>query len=85
LDGLLILQPTREIVGKKSEYKTKEEFIECVREEECRDVDIESVDTAFMRYYPRGTEHSEGEFGKGEGIYQCVDTLSKGAFEVWIV
>jgi len=84
MKGLMILRPTNEIVGKKSEYKTKEEFIESVQEEEGKDVDIADVGEGFMRYFPKGTEDSVGEFGKGEGVYMCVDTLTKGAFEVWV-
>lgn len=80
-----MLQPTREIVGKKSEYLTKEEFVESVREEECIDADIEDVREGYMRYFPKGTEDSEGEFGKGVGVYQTVDESSKGTFEIWIV
>ena len=83
--GIMMLQPTRENVGKKSEYKTKEEFLKAVKEEVERDIDILDISTAYMRYFPRGTEDSEFEFGKGVGIYQCVDKLTKGAFEVWIV
>ena len=73
------------LLGKKSEYKTKEEFVESVREEECKDVDIADVGEGFMRYFPKGTEDSEFEFGKGEGVYMSVDKLTKGAFEVWVV
>ena len=85
MNGLLTLQPTKQIVGKKSEYKTKEIFIESVIEEECKDVLLEDIGTGFMRYFPNGTEDSECEFGKGEGVYMCVDKLTRGAFEVWVV
>jgi len=85
MQGLMTLQPTYEIVGKKSEYKTKEDFIEAVREEECKDVSLEAVGEGYMRYFPNGTEDSQGEFGKGEGVYMSVDKLANGAFEVWIV
>lgn len=81
----MMLQPTREIVGKKSEYKTKNDFAEAVLEEQGREVDTCDIDTAYMRYFPKGTESSEYEFGKGEGVYMCVDKLIRGAFEVWIV
>lgn len=83
--GLMTLQPTLETVGKKSEYKTKEDFAEVVKEEECKDVSIEDIREGYMHYFPKGTEDSEGEFGKGVGIYQIVDKSSRGAFEVWIV
>lgn len=83
--GLMTLQPTYEIVGKKSEYKSKEDFIEAVREEECKNVSVEDVREGYMRYFPKGTEDSEDEFGKGVGVYQVVDKSSKGAFKVWIV
>jgi hypothetical protein len=85
MQGLMRLQPTNEVVGKKKEYKSKEDFIEAVREEEGKEAEIEDVGTAYMRYYPKGTENSEMEFGKGEGVYMCVDKLTMGAFEVWIV
>jgi hypothetical protein len=85
MEGLLTLQPTNEIVGKKSEYKTKEVFIESVRDEECKDVSLEDVGDGYMRYFPKGTEDSQCEFGKGEGVYMSVDKPTKGAFEVWIV
>lgn len=85
MQGLLMLQPTREVVGKKSEYKTKEEFVQAVREEEGKDAEVEDVGEGYMRYFPKGTEDSQHEFGKGEGVYMCVDKLTKGAFEVWIV
>ena len=85
MNGLLTLQPTYETVGKKSEYKTKEEFVESVNEEECKEVSIEDVSDGYMRYYPRGTEDSQGEFGKGEGVYMSVDKPTNGAFEVWVV
>jgi len=38
-----------------------------------------------MRYFPKGTEDSEFEFGKGVGVYMSVPKLTKGAFEVWVV
>lgn len=72
-------------IAKKSEYKTKEDFAEAVKEEESKDVSIEDVGEGYMRYFPKGTEDSEDEFGKGVGVYQVVDKSSKGAFEVWIV
>lgn len=83
--GLLTLQPTYEIVGKKSEYKTKETFADAVNEEECKDISVEDVENGYMRYFPKGTEDSQSEFGKGEGVYMSVDKPAKGAFEVWIV
>ena len=83
--GLLTLQPTYEIVGKKSEYNTKEDFAEAVREEEYKDVFVEDVGDGYMRYFPKGTEDSQGEFGKGKGVYMSVDKLTRGAFEVWVV
>lgn len=83
--GLMTLQPTYEVVGKKSEYKTKEDFVESVREEECKDISIEDVGEGYMRYFPKGTEDSQGEFGSGVGVYMSIDKPTKGAFEVWIV
>lgn len=85
MDGLMTLRPTNEVVGKKSEYKTKEDFFNAVRKEEGRDIDIESIGDGYMRYFPKGTEDSQSEFGVGEGVYMSVDKLTKGAFEVWIV
>lgn len=85
MQGLMTLRPTYEVVGKKSEYKTKEDFAEAVREEECKNVTIEDVGEGYMRYFPNGTEDSEDEFGKGVGVYMSVDKLTKGVFEVWIV
>jgi hypothetical protein len=85
MQGLMTLIPTNQVVGKKSEYKTKEDFVTAIREEECRDIDIESVGEGYMRYYPKGTEDSQGEFGAGVGVYMSVDKPTKGAFEVWIV
>jgi len=85
MKGLMLLQPTREIVGKKSEYKTKEDFILAVQEEERKEAEIENVGDVYKRYFPHGTENSFIEFEKGEGVYMCVDKLTKGAFEVWVV
>lgn len=85
MQGLMTLQPTYEVVGKKLEYKSKEDFVEIVREEECKDVSIEDIREGYMRYFPKGTEDSEYEFGKGVGVYQVVDKLTKGAFEIWMV
>jgi len=85
MKGLMTLQPTKEIVGKKSEYKTKEEFAIAVRREECREVDIIDIGDGYMRYFPHGTEYSRMEFGEGEGVYMCVDKLTRGAFEVWVI
>lgn len=82
--GLMMLQPTRDIVGKKTEYKTKEEFVESVQEEEGKDVTVEDVGEGYMRYFPKGTEDSQHEFGKGEAVYMLVDKPSNGAFAVWI-
>lgn len=85
MTGLMMLQPTRQIVGKKSEYPTVELFALAVLEEECREIDLSNVCDCFMRYYPKGTEDSEFEFGKGEGVYQVVDKKSRGSFEVWLI
>ena len=85
MEGLMRFQPTNDIVGKKTEYKTKEDFVEAVREEECKDVEIEDVSEGYVRYFPKGTQDSEHEFGRGAGVYMCVDKLTRGAFEVWIV
>jgi len=84
MKGLLMLQPTREVVGKKSEYKTKEEFVLAVCEEEGKDITVEDVEECYMRYFLKGTEDSQMEFGAGKGVYMCVDKLTKGAFKVWI-
>jgi hypothetical protein len=84
MKGLITLQPTGDIAGKKSEYKTKEEFVKTVIEEGYRDVDIADVGDGYMRYFPNGTEDSQMEFGKGEGVYMCVDKLTRGAFEIWM-
>ena len=83
MEGLLRLN-TNEIVGKKSKYKTKEEFVKAIKEEG-REVDMSRVGETFMRYYPKGTEDSRHEFGKGEGVYMCTDIKGRGTFEVWIV
>lgn len=85
MDGLLSLRPTNEVVGKKSEYKAKEDFFNAVREEEGREIDIESIGEGYMRYFPKGTEDSQWEFGKGAGVYMSVDKPTKGAFAVWVV
>lgn len=85
MNGLMTFQPTNQIVGKKSEYKTKADFAEAVWIEYDRQVDIAPIDTCYVRYFPRGTEDSEMEFGKGNGVYMCVDKLGKGAFECWII
>ena len=85
MEGTMRLQPTHEIIGKKSEYKTKEDFIKAVSEDECENVIIEDIKDGYMRYFPKGTEDSQREFGKGEGVYMTVDKLTKGAFEVWVV
>ena len=83
MGGLLTLQPTFQIVGKKSEYKTREDFTKAIKDEYDEDFDAEYIGTTYMRYFPKGTEESEFEFGKGVGVYQCVDKLTRGAFEVW--
>lgn len=85
MDGLMNFQPTNELVGKKSEFKTKEDFASAVTDEYARETDIEDIGNCYVRYFPRGTEDSEMEFGKGNGVYMCVDKLGKGAFECWIV
>jgi hypothetical protein len=85
MKGLMKLVPTNEIVGKKSEYKTTEDFARAVREEYGRDAKASNVSECYMRYYPKGTENSSIEFGVGEGVYMTVNTPSKGAFKVWMI
>lgn len=85
MDGLMQLSPTNEIVGKKSEYKSSEDFVRAVKEEYGRDAKAANVSECYMRYYPKGTEDSRMEFGAGEGVYLTTNTPTKGAFKVWIV
>jgi hypothetical protein len=85
MKGLMVLQPTHEIVGKKSEYKTTEDFANAVKEEYGKDVDATNVSECYMRYYPKGTEDSKSEFGVGEGVYMTTNIPSKGAFKVWLI
>lgn len=75
------------LVGKQSEYPTKEEFLqECSHEFEIElsEMDINDVEDGYVRYYPRGTEDSVGEFGEGEPVYQFVDKKNRGVFDVWV-
>lgn len=84
MNGLMQLN-NNDFVGKKSEYKTKDDFVEAVRKEDCfENVEADDVGEGFMRYYPSGTESSALEFGSGEGVYLTVGRLTRGAFEVWI-
>lgn len=82
------------VVGKKNEFKTKAEFLSaCLNKDNGYNSTfkrkygciphVDDVKEALVRYYPKGTEDSEMEFGKGEGVYQFVDKQSKGTFEVW--
>jgi len=82
MKGLMQLQPTNEIVGKQSEYKTTEDFVCAVREEYGREVKV--VSECNMRYYPKGTDDSKLEFGAGEGVYMTANRPSKGSFKVWM-
>lgn len=84
MEGIMKLQPTGEYVGKKSEYKTRHDFALAIKQEECLDIEAEDVGEGYMRYYPKGTEDSEHEFGKGIGVYMNVDKPAKGTFDVWV-
>jgi len=94
MEGLLMFQPTSVVVGKKSEYKSKPKFLLAALDENDgynfvfkkkygRVPSEDDVYSALVRYFPKGTENSEIEFGKGEGVYQFVDKATKGVFEVW--
>lgn len=84
MTGIMMLEPSREFVGKQSEYETKDEFIKAVHEEECVDLFAAGVKEGYMRYCPKGTEGSQDEFGIGVGVYSMVTKPAKGTFKVWI-
>ena len=83
--GIMIFDPPRHFVGKKKQYNTKEDFAKGVKEEFEKDIEISNVFDGYVRYYPKGTQDSEFEFGKGEGVYQFIDKPGKGNFQVWAV
>lgn len=70
-------------VGKQSEFKTKEDFIQGLRDEEGLLCDIEDVFEEIVRYYPRGHEYMSGEFEPGQGIYMSGASPGRGSFKVW--
>lgn len=84
MDGIMIFKPPTHFVGKKKQYPTKEAFINGIKEEFEKDIEISSVFDGYVRYYPNGTEDSEFEFGKGVGVYQFVDKPGKGNIQVWL-
>lgn len=84
MTGITIFEPPEMFVGKKKEYLTKQDFIEGIKEEFEKDVEMENIFDGHIRYYPKGTQDSEFEFGKGVGIYQFVDKPGRGNIEVWV-
>lgn len=85
MNGIMIFEPPKSFVGKKKEYLTKQDFIEGIKEEFGKEVKLNNVNDGYVRYYPKGTEDSEFNFGRGVGIYQFVGVKGKGVSEVWVV
>jgi len=74
-------------VGKKKEYITKDKFIETIKHELLLEDEVSIhniIETGYVRFYPRGTEESSGEFGGGEPVYQFVDEKGRGVIEVFV-
>lgn len=84
MEGILIFEPDRWFVGKKKQYPTKEDFVKGVKEEFEEDIEISNVSDGYVRYYPKGTQDSEFDFGKGVGVYQFIDKAGKGNIQVWV-
>jgi len=93
MDGLMLFT-LDVIVGKKKEFATRTKFLlACIDDETGYNHVLapkygyvpheEQIYDGCVRYFPKGTEDSQMEFGEGEGVYQFVDKLTKGAFEVW--
>lgn len=82
------------IVAKQSEY-TKLEFLEEINSDEFEHLDTEEYEgerfiekdilVDYMRYYPKGTEGSEDDFGKGEPVWEMGKNPGKGSIEIWAV
>lgn len=94
MEGLMVFSPPDTVVGKQSEYKTKTDFLMAAMDNDGGYNYILSkkyavppsengVYEALVRYYPRGTEDSQMEFGAGNGVYMFTDKESKGTFKVW--
>ena len=90
----LILFTTNIVVGKKSQYKSKAQFLLAAMDDDDGYNYVfrkkyggvpseDDVYLAYVRYFPKGTEDSQMEFGVSVGVYQFVDKLTSGAFEVW--
>lgn len=84
MEGILELRNSQ-MVGKIKEYPTKKEFADAIEVTMGLKIDIIDIETAYMRYFPKGTEDSADDFGEGVGIYQVVEKYSRGAFKVWMV
>lgn len=92
MDGIMVFDPPETLVGKKKEFKTKKLFLEaCIKEGHMgliiskfgNQIDDEKIGESLVRYFPKGTEDSKMEYGKGVGIYKFVDQKAPGVFEVW--
>lgn len=94
--GLMVFRPPDTVVGKQSEYKSRNSFLlaavdedegylDTLKKKYGRGLSEEDVYEALVRYYPKGTESSAMEFGQGEGVYMFVDKDGAGAFKVWCV
>lgn len=71
-------------VGKQSEFKSKEDFIQGLRDEWGRTCDIEDVFEEYARYYPRGNGDLCGEFDPGQGVYVAGARPGRGSFPIWV-
>lgn len=72
-----------EYVGKKSEYKTVDEFIGGVEDYIGEKYDPAAVYDGYVRYYPKGTcEHPECEPGQP---FYMTSNKGQGAFECWFI
>lgn len=70
-------------VAKQSEF-IKQEFLNLVNEMYNKNFSESDIEIANVRYYPRGTEDSQFEFGSGVGIYQYCEG-KRGSFKVWTI
>lgn len=94
MQGIMVFNPPKTLVGKKKEFKTRKLFLEgCLIEgympfiisKYGNQMDDQKIEEGLVRYFPKGTEDSQMEYGPGEGVYQFVDRKSPGVFEVWVL
>ena len=94
MQGLMVFTPPDTVVGKQSEYINKTDFLIAVMNEDggynyilskkyIAPPSENEVYEALVRYYPKGTEDSQMEFGEGVGVYMFTDRETRGSFKVW--